>query len=188
VTPARRAQIEEPFRVAREIPESERPRFLESVCGGDAHLRAEVERLLETNEEPGWQGPAGKFSPVAAEFASGDTIGHYNIEAKLGEGGMGVVYKAKDTRLGRSIALKFIKAQFGRRWEREARAVAALNHPHIATLYDVGEHQHSPYLVMELVDGRPLKGPLWVKQVIEYGIQIADALATAHAAGSCIAT
>ena len=94
-----------------------------------------------------------------------------------------MVYKAKDTRLGRSVALKFIKVQFSRHWEREARAAAALNHPHIATLHEVGDHEGSPYLVMELVDGRPLKGPLPVKQAIEYGIQIADALAAAHAAG-----
>ena len=120
---------------------------------------------------------------VAAELAPGDSVAHYRIEARLGEGGMGVVYKASDTRLGRSVALKFIKAHFSRHWEREARAVAALNHPHIATLYEVGEHEGVPYLVMELVGGRPLKGPLPVKQAIEYGIQMADALAAAHAAG-----
>jgi len=113
----------------------------------------------------------------------GRTISHYEITEKLGEGGMGVVYKAKDTRLGRSVALKFIKAQSSRHWEREARAVAALNHPHIAALHEVGEHEGSPYLVMELVEGRPLEGPVPVKQAIEYGIQIADALAAAHAAG-----
>ncbi len=120
---------------------------------------------------------------AAAELAPGDTVAHYRIEAKLGEGGMGVVYKAKDTRLGRSVALKFVKAQFSRHWEREARAVAALNHPHIAALYEVGDQEGSPYLAMELVDGRRLEGPLPVKHVIEYGIQIADALAAAHAAG-----
>ncbi|MGO9258430.1 MAG: protein kinase domain-containing protein [Bryobacteraceae bacterium] len=117
------------------------------------------------------------------EDLSGRIIGSYKVLGRLGEGGMGVVYKAKDTRLGRSVALKFIKAQFSRHWEREARAVAALNHPHIATLYEVGDHQGSPYLAMEFVEGRPLKSPLPVKQAIEYGIQIADALAAAHAAG-----
>jgi eukaryotic-like serine/threonine-protein kinase len=183
MTPARRARIQELLRVALETPARGRSRFLESVCGGDADLRAEVERLLPGNREPGRESPPASLFPIAGEFAPGDTVGHYSIEAKLGEGGMGVVYKARDTRLGRGIALKFIKVQFGRRWEREARAVASLNHPHIATLYDAGEHRHSPYLAMELVDGRPLKGPLPVEQAIEYGIQIADALAAAHAAG-----
>ena len=95
---------------------------------------------------------------------------------------MGVVYKASDIRLGRNVALKFVKAHFSQRWEREARLVAALNHPHIATLYDVGEHEGSPYLAMEFVEGRPIKGPRSPKTVVEYGIQIADALAAAHAA------
>jgi serine/threonine protein kinase/Tol biopolymer transport system component len=183
VTPERWSQIKEVFRLALETPESERSRFLESACGGDAELRAEVERMLAGNEEASWQSPAAKLLAVAAELAPGDTVAHYHIESRLGEGGMGVVYKASDTRLGRSVALKFIKVQFSRHWEREARAVAALNHPHIATLYEVGEHEGVPYLVMELVDGRALKGPLPVKQAIQYGVQTADALAAAHAAG-----
>lgn len=113
----------------------------------------------------------------------GQSISHYQILEKLGEGGMGVVYKATDTRLGRNVALKFVKeAQVSQRWEREARLVAALNHPHIATLYDVGEHEGSPYLAMEFVKGAPLKGPRPAKAVIDYGIQVADALAAAHAA------
>ena len=183
MTPERWSRIKELFSAALETPESERARFLESACGGDVELRAEVERMLAGNEEASWQSPAAKLLAVAAELAPGDTVAHYRIESRLGEGGMGVVYKASDTRLGRSVALKFIKVQFSHRWEREARAVAALNHPHIATLYEVGEHEGAPYLAMELVDGRPLKGPLPVKQAIEYGIQMADALAAAHAAG-----
>jgi serine/threonine protein kinase len=183
VTPERWSQIKELFRLALETPASERRRFLESACGGDADLRTEVERMLAGNEEPSWQGPSAKLLAVAAELAPGDSVGQYRIEAKLGEGGMGVVYKASDTRLGRSVALKFIKAHFSRHWEREARAVAALNHPHIATLFEVGEHEGAPYLAMELVEGKPLKGPLPVKQAIEYGVQMADALAAAHAAG-----
>ena len=96
---------------------------------------------------------------------------------------MGVVYKARDSRLGRSVALKFVKAQFSERFEREAKAISALNSPHICTLHDVGEHEGAPYLAMEFVEGEPLKGPRPVKEVIEYGIQVADALAAAHAAG-----
>ena len=183
MTPQRWSRIKEVFGAALEKPEPERPAFLDSACGGDAELRAEVERLLAKSDAAGMPSPASGFLNAARELAPGDAVAHYRIEARLGEGGMGVVYKASDTRLGRSVALKFIKAQFSRLWEREARAVAALNHPHIATLYEVGNHEGSPYLAMELVDGRPLKGPLPVKQVIEYGIQIADALAAAHAAG-----
>ncbi len=183
MTPARWHQIKEVFNAALETPQPERSGFLESACGGDAGLRAEVERLLAGSEEASWQSPAAEFFTAAAALEPGDTVAHYRIEAKLGEGGMGIVYKARDKRLGRAVALKLIKAQFSRYWEREARAVAALNHPHIATLYEAGEHEGTPYLVMELVDGRRLEGPLPVKQAIEYGIQIADALAAAHTAG-----
>jgi TolB-like protein/tRNA A-37 threonylcarbamoyl transferase component Bud32 len=113
----------------------------------------------------------------------GKTISHYEITEKLGEGGMGVVYKARDTRLGRSVAIKVVNAEFTQRFEREARAISALNHPHICTLHDVGEHEGSPYLVMEYVEGKPLKGPLPVDQVLRYAVQIAQALAAAHKAG-----
>ena len=188
------------FHAARECEPGERAAFLAEACREDEELRSEVESLLASEEASSalLSAPMREAAAMLASeqvrsqlapglelaaLAPGDTVAHYRIEARLGEGGMGVVYKAKDTRLGRSVALKFVKAQFSRRWEREARAVAALNHPHIATLYEVGDHEGSPYLAMELVDGRPLKGPLPVKRVIEYGIQIADALAAAHAAG-----
>jgi serine/threonine-protein kinase len=116
-------------------------------------------------------------------LSAGARLGPYEILAPLGEGAMGIVYKANDTRLGRPVAIKFVKSEFTQRWEREARAIAALNHPHIATLYDVGEYEGARYLAMEYVRGAPLKGPLPVKEVVEYGIQIASALAAAHAAG-----
>jgi len=180
--PARWRRVEETFQAAADRRPEERAAFLAMACAGDEDLRREVESLLA---QPSGDGMLDRpaWEPDAAQLTAGQRVSHYQIQEKLGEGGMGVVYKASDTRLGRSVALKFVKAQFSRRWEREARAVAALNHPHIATLYEVGEHEGSPYLVMELVDGRPLKGPLPVKRAIEYGIQIADALAAAHAAG-----
>ena len=113
----------------------------------------------------------------------GKSISHYTIIEKLGEGGMGVVYKARDTRLGRSVAIKLVNAEFTQRFEREARAISALNHPHICTLHDVGDHEGAPYLVMEYVEGKPLKGPVPVNEALRYAIQIAQALVAAHKAG-----
>jgi Tol biopolymer transport system component len=105
------------------------------------------------------------------------------VLGKLGEGGMGVVWEARDSRLKRRVVLKFVKQQFTERFEREARAIAALNHPHICTLYDVGQHEGEPYLVMERAEGRPLKGPLPLHDVLKIAIQMADAVAAAHAKG-----
>jgi serine/threonine protein kinase len=107
-----------------------------------------------------------------------EKLGHYEILAPLGAGGMGQVYKARDTRLDRIVAIKTSQAKFSERFEREARAVAALNHPHICQLYDVGPN----YLVMEFIDGAPLKGPLALEEALR-AMQIADALIEAHRAG-----
>ena len=182
---ARWRKVEALYEAALAVAPSQRAALLEESCGGDASLRSEVESLLScaSKAQDFLEAPAVDILPDATRQAVGQRVAHYEIEEKLGEGGMGVVYKARDTRLGRSVALKFVKAQFSERFEREARAIAALNHPHIATLYDVGEHEGAPYLAMEFVEGQPLKGPRPVKEVIEYGIQIADALAAAHAAG-----
>jgi predicted Ser/Thr protein kinase/tetratricopeptide (TPR) repeat protein len=109
----------------------------------------------------------------------GENLGPYEIRVPIGAGGMGEVYKARDTRLGRDVAIKISKDEFSERFTREARTIAALNHPHICTLYDVGPN----YLVMEYVEGRPLKGPLAADQVLKYAGQIADALDAAHAKG-----
>ena len=94
----------------------------------------------------------------------GDQIGPYLIEALIGEGGMGEVFRARDTRLDRTVAIKTSKAEFGERFAREAKAVAALNHPNICTLFDVGPN----YLVMEYIEGTALKGPLPVEKALEY--------------------
>jgi Tol biopolymer transport system component/predicted Ser/Thr protein kinase len=112
-------------------------------------------------------------------LAAGSRLGPYEILTPIGAGGMGEVYKARDTRLDRIVAIKVAKEQFSERFEREARAVAALNHPHICHLYDVGPN----YLVMELVEGTPLKGPLPLNKAIEYAGQILDALDAAHKKG-----
>ena len=113
-----------------------------------------------------------------------DFISHYRIEWEIGRGGMGVVYRAVDTRLGRSVAIKIVDERFAARFEREARAIASLNHPHICTLYDVGAN----YLVMELLEGETIaerlkSGPLHVDEALRYAGQIAAALAEAHGRG-----
>ena len=112
-------------------------------------------------------------------LSGGDKLGPYEILGLIGKGGMGEVYKARDTRLDRVVAIKVSKTEFSERFEREAKAIGALNHPNICTLYDVGPN----YLVMEYVEGAPLKGPLPLDQALKYAVQICDALDAAHKKG-----
>lgn len=112
-------------------------------------------------------------------LAAGDKLGPYEIISPIGKGGMGEVYRAHDTRLRRDVAIKISAAKFSQRFEREARAIAGLNHPHICSLYDVGPD----FLVMEHVDGAPLEGPLPLDQALLYASQICDALEAAHRKG-----
>src|ERR1700756_5342639 len=127
-------------------------------------------------------------------LSSGSKLGPYEIQSALGAGGMGEVYRARDTRLDRTVAIKILPAhlslnpELNARFEREARAVSSLNHPHICHLYDVGSQAGTAFLVMEYVEGESLadrsnKGPLPLKRLMEFGIQIAEAIATAHRAG-----
>ena len=109
----------------------------------------------------------------------GDRLGPYDVLEKLGEGGMGQVYKARDTRLDRLVAIKQSNTEFSDRFEREARAVAALNHPNICQVYDVGPD----YLVMEFLEGRPLAPVEGIRKVLELAVQIADGMAAAHTVG-----
>src|SRR5262249_46484996 len=108
-----------------------------------------------------------------------DKLGPYEVLDKIGEGGMGEVYKARDTRLNREVAIKVSAERFSQRFEREARAIAALNHPNICTLYDVGPN----YLVMEYVQGEAPKGPMPLDEALRIAKQIADALGEAHEKG-----
>src|ERR1035438_2247999 len=112
-------------------------------------------------------------------LSPGDKLGPYEILAPLGAGGMGEVYRARDPRLNRHVAIKVSQERFSDRFEREARAVAALNHPNICHLYDVGAN----YLVMELIEGESPKGPLPLEKVLDYARQIAGALEAAHEKG-----
>ena len=128
------------------------------------------------------------------ELTTGSRLGPYEIVSRIGAGGMGEVFRARDTRLDRSVAIKILPSDFApsaemrARFEREARAISRLNHPHICTIHDVGHENGIDYLVMELIEGQPLsdvlsKGPLPVDQVLRYGTDIADALSRAHKAG-----
>src|ERR1700676_3637441 len=112
-------------------------------------------------------------------LSAGDKLGPYEILASIGAGGMGQVYRARDPRLNRDVAIKRLNASHSARFEQEARAIAALNHPHICQIYDVGPD----YLVMEYVEGQPLKGPVPVKEAIDLAGQILDALDAAHRKG-----
>ena len=119
----------------------------------------------------------------------GDALGPYRVDALIGKGGMGEVYRGTDTRLGRSVAIKVSAREFNDRFEREAKAISSLNHPNVCTLYDVVVSKNAPnYLVMEFVEGDTLshlikQGPMPLDKVLQYGIQIADALSAAHAKG-----
>ena len=195
MTPARRAQIKELFTAALETPEPQRSQFLESACGGDADLRAEVERMLAGNEEPGWPSAAAKLFAVAAELAPGDTVAHYRIEARLGEGGMGVVYKAVDRKLRRVVALKFPRSdQVAGEKERsrilqEARAASALDHPNIGAIHGIEDAPNGRlFIVMAYYDGETLaarirRAPMPLAQALDLAIPVANALAEAHANG-----
>src|SRR5690242_7795702 len=112
-------------------------------------------------------------------LAAGDTLGPYEILEPIGAGSMGDVYRARDTRLDRIVAIKKLKNEHSARFQQEARAIAALNHPHICTLYDVGRD----YLVMEFVDGNPVKGPLPAEEAVRLAVQMASALQEAHSRG-----
>jgi Tol biopolymer transport system component/tRNA A-37 threonylcarbamoyl transferase component Bud32 len=183
-------QIEELYHSAREATADARAALLGQA---DPEVRREVELLLRhRNGGEFLNRPAILNAPqmledetvTVTELASGACLGPYRIESKLGEGGMGEVFRAVDTRLGRAVAIKTTREQFNERFEREARTISSLNHPHICTLFDVGPN----YLVMELVEGETIaqllkQGPMPVEMVCHYGLQIAAALVEAHGKG-----
>ncbi|MDQ6678672.1 MAG: serine/threonine-protein kinase [Acidobacteriota bacterium] len=202
MTAFRWQQIERLYQAVLEYDTPRRAEFLAQACGGDADLRSEVESLLAvdssktgTLDRPAWEG-APEFAatePSPLLPAEGTQIGGYRIEALIGAGGMGSVYRATDTRLNRPVAIKFLfdnlaHAADAFAAQREAQLASSLNHPHIVTVYDVGEFQGRQYLVTEFVDGGTLRD--WAKQqertwqqAVELLAGVAEGLAAAHEAG-----
>jgi serine/threonine protein kinase len=177
-------QIELLFQEALQRDPAERDAYVREACRGDSDLRREVASLLANHREvsdfkPWAASAAAQLISGQASLQAGQFLGPYEILAPIGAGGMGEVYKARDTRLKRDVAIKICAAQFSERFEREARAIASLNHPNICQLYDVGPN----CLVMELVEGENLSGPLPVETALNYARQIAEALEAAHEKG-----
>ena len=153
--------LEQALRLAPE----ERQAYLDSACGADADLRSEAESLIASHQEAGSQF-LGAAAPEVLQlvppraFTSGTKLGPYEIIGPLGAGGMGEVYRARDARLDRSVAIKILPAAFSadsdrlHRFEQEARSASALNHPNIVTIYELGQDGSTHYIAMELVEGR----------------------------------
>jgi Tol biopolymer transport system component len=192
---ARSDQIRALYKAALERPADERSAFVAERSAGDASLRESVEFLLSQSDATGVRGGLGGAPPPSQpDLPSGTAIGSYRIESVLGRGGMGTVYRAIDTKLHRSVAIKFLSSaladsQARRRFQQEAETASALNHPHIVTVHDVGEHDGQQYLVSELIDSGTLNDWLaasrdrpW-RQSVEMLIGVADAIAAAHRVG-----
>jgi Tol biopolymer transport system component len=195
--PERWRRIESLFQAAADLPPERRPAFLSVACVGDPDLRAQVEAMLVAEDQPATgllgtlrSGARSMPQPVRA----GHKLGPYEVIAPIGAGGMGEVWRARDPRLGRDVAVKLLpshlagEAESLARFEREARAVAALSHPNVLALYDVGDESGVAYVVTELLDGKTLRarlneGPVPVRRVTEWIAQAAHGLAAAHDRG-----
>ncbi len=201
MTPERWKQIDELAQSALDRGVAERAAFLDEACAGDEALRREVESQIAYQqqaskflEEPAFKHAAGLIADPQTESLEGRTIGHYRILRALGAGGMGEVHLAEDTRLKRKVALKLLPAEFTqdldrvRRFEQEAQAASALNHPNIITIHEIGEVAGEHYIVTEYVAGETLRARMKGEQqrleaALEIVLQVASALAVAHEAG-----
>jgi Tol biopolymer transport system component len=202
MTPEERyRRIDELVDRALDLEGSQRAAFLDDACGSDADLRREVDALLASHgrlgsflEVPAFEESAKSLARAPARSLVGQRLGPYPVQALLGAGGMGEVYRAHDPRLGRDVAIKVLPAHLSAdadalaRFEREVRAVAALSHPSILAIHDFGTDNTIAYAVMELLDGETLrqrlaKGPIAWRKAVRIATQIADGLAAAHAKG-----
>jgi Tol biopolymer transport system component len=198
-------RVDDLLQAALERQPGARAEFLGKACAGDEALEREVRSLVASEEAAGGfllspamevaaRAMAGSQEPDSGDSLTGQTISHYRIVEKLGAGGMGVVWKARDTRLDRFVALKFLPTaemsdpERKRRFVQEARSASALNHPNIITIYDIGQEYGADFIAMEFVPGKalnqsiPRKG-MRLNEALQYATQVADALAAAHAAG-----
>jgi len=194
-------QIDTLLQAALDLEPAERPAFLEQSCGGDEILRTEVLSLLSSGERalslidtPAFEAAAALLSEHIPELIEGQLLGHYRILSFLGAGGMGEVYLAKDENLKRRIALKLLPVEHTRnrdrlrRFEQEAQAASALNHPNILTIYEVGRINNQQFIATEFVEGETLRqrmkrGGLSLTEALDIATQVAGALAAAHKAG-----
>jgi len=191
VSPQNWDRVEQLFHSALERSPEARGSFLDEACGGDADLRRQVELLLSNDVRAGSfleQRPADEAT-VTMAMEAGRELGPYRVLSPLGVGGMGEVYRAHDSKLGRDVAIKTVPAEFARdsarlaRFRREARALAALNHPNIAAIYGLEEAGGCECLVLELVEGETLRGPLPIATALDRADQVAAALEAAHEKG-----
>ncbi|MGB2663510.1 MAG: protein kinase, partial [Candidatus Acidiferrum sp.] len=202
MAPEQWPRAEELFHQALALEPEKRRAFLEQQCSGQEELRREVESLLEFDgkaaqfiESPAFEvagrllanGVDGDVEQPQELFPSPTAISRYVVIGKLGGGGMGIVYKARDTTLERFVALKFLPSEVAgdpialERFKREAKAASALNHPNICTIYDIGSHENQRYIAMEYLEGQTLKyrileKPLSLEEILKFAIEITDAL------------
>src|ERR1041385_3605973 len=192
-------QVQELFHAALERESGERSAFLDHACGDDESLRREVAWLISAHEtedhfidSPGYV--AARDVLANHHFEPGEILAYYKIQTALGPGGMGVVYLAEDIRLKRKVALKLLPPHFTlnpdrvRRFEREAQAASALNHPNIVTIYEIGKSDTTHFIATEFVDGKTLRQlinekPFTLNETLNVSMQVADALSGAHLAG-----